>query len=154
MQKIRLGRFILALLALCILVACLIKFVKPPREKYQEFDFESGLIPEREFYAAYKEAIALNTDWVKNPEMVALRVAGYPNIDKIDPEKVEMETNADGITIVVVLSPRLMDDSIRRQETRVELIKDGDIWKIVWAGWRQQCARGLFNFGWTTSLCP
>ena len=155
MQKKKIGRLIFLILGLSIIVGVrLIEFFKPPREKYHAIDFENDSSWGAIFFTDYKKAIAQNDGWVKDAETIALRVAGYPNDDNIPPEKVDVEIDKDGKMIVTVLSRRLMDDSVLRQETRVELIKNGDIWKIIWAGWRQQCARGSLGFGWTKSFCP
>ena len=154
MRKRKVGYFVLLVLGLSIIVGVIsVIFFKSPREKYHTIDFEDDSSWRHEFFTEYNNAVTENDDWVKNAEIVALRVAGYPNDDNVSPEKIDVKMDNDGITVVTVLSPRLMGDSILRQETRVELIRDGDIWKIIWAGWRQQCARGSLSFGWTTSFC-
>lgn len=107
-----------------------------------------------DFVKDYQEAVIDGDEWIKDAEKVGLRVAGYPNIDKIPPEKVHLETNQEGIVVVTILSQIFMDDSIKRQETRVELLKDKEIWSVVWAGIRQQCYRGSIGDRWNKSPCP
>ena len=153
MQKKASGWLIFLILVLGIVAGASIReLLKSPRDKYGAIDFKSNSW-RAEFISEYQQAIENEDLWVKDVETVALRIAGYPNADKIPPERVEVETAQAGKVIVTILSRRLMDDSIARQETRVELVKNGDVWRIEWAGLRQQCYRG-FGFGWTTSLCP
>jgi hypothetical protein len=145
--------FLVIILSLIVGI-CLFEFFKPIREKYHAIDFENDPVLWRaNFLVEYKEAITHDENWVKDPETLALRVAGYPNDDNIPPEKIDREKTENGIVIVTILSGRLMDDSIARQEPRVELIQDGEVWQVVWAGWRQQCARDTLGLGWTTSYC-
>lgn len=153
-QKKQISYLIFLVLVLSVIVVMVsIDFLKPPREKYHAIDFENDSLGWANFFADYKKAIVQGDDWVKNAETLALRVAGYPNIDNIPPQKIDVETTKDGMVIVTILSRWLMDDSIEREETRVELIKNGESWNIIWAGWRQKCHRGSFFGGWTTSSC-
>ena len=154
MQKKQIGCLVFLGLALGVIVGIsLLEFLKPPREKYHTIDFENDSSWRANFFAEYKKAISQRDDWVKDAETLALRIAGYPNEDNIPPANVDVETTKDGTVIVTVLSKWGGDDSVARQETRVELIKDGEVWKIIWAGWRQQCARDSFGPFWTTSFC-
>lgn len=107
-QKRKIGYLALLVLGICLIL----EFLIPPRQKYHVIDFENDLKLTAEFYAEYKKAIANNNDWVKDAETVALCVAGYPNIDGIQPAQIDMETAKDGMFIVTILSRSLSDDSI------------------------------------------
>lgn len=153
MQKKQVGFLVFLMLSLIIIGASLMEFFKPIREKYSPINFEDNSRWVASFLADYKKAIVQGDDWVKHAETVALRVAGYPNEDKIRPEKIYTETTKDGVAVVTILSQEAMDDSISREETRVELLTNGSTWKISWAGNKRQCRRDLFDFGGTSSFC-
>lgn len=145
--------FLLGLVTSVILILVVVKLLESPRDKYRTIDFENDIWM-ADFVKDYQQAVIDDDEWIKNAEIVGLRVAGYLNVDKVPPEKVHLETNREGNVVVTILSRTLMDDSIRRQETRVELIKEKEIWRVVWAGIRLRCYRGSSGFGWTPSLCP
>ena len=83
----------------------------------------------------------------------ALNLAGYPNVDGTQPDRVTIEFSDYDQATVYVFDEKLMDDSIYAHEYRVELYLKEGIWKINWAGVRFQCARGEIS-GWTKNLCP
>ena len=83
----------------------------------------------------------------------ALNLAGYPNVDGTQPDRVTIEFSDNDEATAFVFDEKLLDDSIYAHEYRVELYLKEGIWKINWAGVRFQCARGEIS-GWTTNLCP
>ena len=83
----------------------------------------------------------------------ALNLAGYPNVDGMQPDRVTIEFSDSDMATAYVFDEKLMDDSIYAHEYRVELYLKEGIWKVNWAGVRYQCARGETS-GWTTNLCP
>lgn len=104
------------------------------------------------FQQVYLEALVNGDAWIKDPLVVALRYAGYPNIDKIEPSKIFV-FSISGTKVIIIKGDNLMDDSILDDEIRVDLIKIDDVWKVDWAGYRQRCQRSSFH-GWTTESCP
>jgi hypothetical protein len=84
---------------------------------------------------------------------VALNLAGYPNVDGIQPDRVAIEFSYNDQATAYIFDEKLMDDSIYAHEYRIELYYKEGIWKIDWAGVRYQCARGETR-GWTKELCP
>jgi hypothetical protein len=106
-----------------------------------------------EFWEQYDSAVLGKEQWVIDPVAVALRFSGYPNIDRIKPDQIVVYTLSNENTVVVVTWKNLMDDSIRDQEHRMDLVMENGVWKIEWAGWRQRCYRSNFD-GWVTDLCP
>ncbi len=83
----------------------------------------------------------------------ALNLAGYPNVDDTQPDRVTIAFSDNDEATAYVFDEMLMDDSIYAHEYRVELYRKEGIWKINWAGVRYQCARGEI-YDWTTNLCP
>jgi hypothetical protein len=123
-------------------------------EHYAYIDVEHDpLIPIVEFREEYAKAVQDEEEWVKSPMLVGLRFSGYPNVDGIGPDKVFFFCTNSNRATVVVISEGLMNDSIKDQEKRVDLVREGGIWKIEWAGYRQRCYRSLYG-GWITGLCP
>ncbi len=104
------------------------------------------------FWEAYNTAVAKHSDWLKDPEIVALRVAGYPNTDNIPPDRVTSFSEENGTTIVTITDQNLMDDSLIAIEYRVELTQSDNIWQVEWVGSRFRCRRG-FSLGWTSKFC-
>jgi hypothetical protein len=126
----------------------------PGRDLYRPYDLNSERWL-RDFGNEYAEAVNIHAEWVLDPTAVGLRVAGYPNVDQTTPDHVSI-FHGSAITVTMIVADfNLMDDSIAAKEIRVELVKQGDIWAVAWAGWRQQCGRDLLllSFGWTTSHC-
>ncbi|MCP4599553.1 MAG: hypothetical protein GY847_03270 [Proteobacteria bacterium] len=124
------------------------------REHYAYIDVEHDpLIPIVGFREKYAEAVQDEEEWVKSPILVGLRFVGYPNVEGIEPDNVFFFCTNSYKATVVVVSEGLMDDSIKDQEKRIDLVKEGGIWKIEWAGYRQRCYRSLYG-GWITGLCP
>lgn len=124
------------------------------REFYAYVDIETNpRIPIQEFRKAYAEAVKKDEGWIKDPITLALRYAGYPNLDGLSPNQVFIYYVNDVQVIVIVRAFGHMDDSIRDTDERIELVKENGIWIIEWAGYRQRCYRSSFD-GWTTGLCP
>ena len=88
-----------------------------------------------------------------DPVDVGLHFAGYPNIDDIPPDKVEVYYLNASEVVIIVLATGLGDDSVLDKEQRIDLRRDGLEWKVVWAGYRQRCRRA-HNPNWITGLCP
>ena len=100
----------------------------------------------------YHEAVSYLDSWIDDPIRVALQTANYPNADNSVPDQLFLfRTGASSVTVVIV-KDKLLDDSIRAKEIRVDLVKQNGTWQIEWVGGRWQCQRG-FEFGWTTALC-
>jgi len=84
---------------------------------------------------------------------MALRVAGYPNEDGVEPDRVKAFYENTSMVTVVIGDDRLTDDSIRAREVRVDLIRVDGVWKVEWAGARYRCWRCFYQ-GWITWPCP
>ena len=155
--KTKSGRFMKGCLIILVIIGLLFiglsiyRAVRPPRENYGEIDFDNDKWIQR-FVSEYEEAKVNGDEWINNPEEVALRVAGYPNPDNISPQEVEIDEISNDQIVITVLSKKLWDDSISRQEYRVELRMVNGNWLIEWAGLRQMCSRGSLG-GWTKSPC-
>jgi hypothetical protein len=106
-----------------------------------------------EFNQTILDAYANGEAWATDPIEAALRFAGYPNPDDIYPEAVYVFFHG-SLVIVVVRTGRVWDDSIFEQEHRIDLVKDGETWRIEWAGYRQRCARYAGPGDWMVGLCP
>lgn len=138
--------------SLIVLVVIIQSFSPPSRDDYGEIDLNDARWL-RGFQRDYEAGLVSGSEWVNDPQTVALRIAGYPNPDNIAPESINVLTISPDSVVVTVLSRNLMDDSIKKEETRVEFIRSEEVWTIEWVGYRQQCYRGLI-FGWTTRPCP
>lgn len=121
------------------------------RDRYKPYDFNSdpGLVS---FAQAYEEARLDPTSWAANPLTLTLRLAGYPDPDGNDPDRIDTYDTPTGLTVVIERFD-LRDDSLEAEEVRVDLVRKGAVWEIAWAGRRWRCRRALFS-GWTTALCP
>lgn len=105
------------------------------------------------FTLEYQRGVDANASWVQNPLAVAMQVAGYPNEDNINPERVTLSFPKPGKIDAVILSREAGDDAIRRTETRVEMIQKENFWMVEWAGVRSKCRRTLYP-GWGPGGCP
>jgi hypothetical protein len=90
--------------------------------------------------------------WTENPREIALRLAGYPNIDNASPDKVDVFQNDEKTVTVIVFDDNLQDDARSAEEVRVDLAEKDGKWQIQWAGGRWKCRRAFYT-GWTTSGC-
>jgi hypothetical protein len=123
------------------------------KESYGSYDFAKD--PRlASFIQEYKDAHLNHSNGVVDPVALALRAAGYPNIDETNPDQVDIYHINSTKLVVVIKDFGLMDDSVESRDIRVDLVKKGDIWEIEWAGRRQRCRRVLLFPGWTTSRCP
>ena len=123
-------------------------------DRYAVIDVEQPtLIHQIEFREEYLIAVKTGAGWVQDPIQVGLRFAGYPNADSDHPDQVFAFFPQSNKAIVVVASLNCMDDSIRDHEERIDLVRDSEVWKTEWAGYRQRCRRSLSG-GWVTGLCP
>jgi hypothetical protein len=123
-----------------------------PRSGYRSYDSSTDrrLLS---FDQEYEHARENADSWTENPIDVALRIAGYPNPDSIEPDRVcAFYRNPSSVTVIVTKAG-LMDDSVEAEETRVDLVTSDGIWEIDWVGARYRCQRTLYR-GWVTSLCP
>jgi hypothetical protein len=108
---------------------------------------------EREFWQSYTDALDSKDDWVKNPVTIALRYGGYPNVDYRYPDSVTEYLISDSEVVIVATNEHLRTDSVFAVEYRIDFLKNGDVWKIEWAGNRYRCVRTTSS-EWTTNLCP
>jgi hypothetical protein len=143
----------LLLIVVILLTGIILSLTSKPvsRNHYLSLDFyqDSRFVA---FWEDYNTAVAAHSDWVKDPEIVALRVAGYPNTDNIPPDRVTSFSEENGPTIVTITDQNLMDDSLIAIEYRVELTQSDNIWQVEWVGSRVRCRRG-FSMGWTSQFC-
>ena len=106
-----------------------------------------------EFLEAYETARAEQADWVRDPVAVALRLTGYPNSDEESPDQVTLyQTGPERLTVVLLLESA-RDDSVRDIEDRIDLIREGDVWRVEWAGARWRCQPGRGQQDWGIELC-
>jgi hypothetical protein len=117
------------------------------RRSYAAYDFH--IDPCRE----YEDACNDSANSVQDAVDVALRVAGYPSEDGIEPDRVKAFYENASMVTVVIGNDRLMNDSIRAKEVRVDLIRVDGVWKVEWAGARYRCWRCFYQ-GWITWPCP
>lgn len=111
------------------------------------------LIPIISFWEQYHSAVQAGENWIADPIEIALRYAGFPNPDNINPDTVFAYYVKANKAVVIITKANLMDDSVSAKEYRIDLVKLENIWKIEWAGYRQKCGRGL-SLGWVKGLCP
>lgn len=139
------------LTAIIMVLIGLFNLLRPVRSRYHAIGADTDRLTEE-----YRNAVQAGAPWVDDAEAVALSVAGYPNEYGLGPDRVKVQATSDGRLVYTMLDTWLGDDSISAREYRVELAYDGDLWTIVWAGWRQKCYshRGGSAFVWTTGLCP
>ena len=146
---------VVALMLITILLARTVSSTSPrSRTAYRPYDFAhdqwlSG------FTKAYADARATQANWITAPRAVALRVAGYPNEDGVEPDTVTLFHDDLARVTVIIGKEGLHDDSVAAKEIRVDLIKEGQWWEVTWAGGRWRCGRDVLSgLWWTTSLCP
>ncbi len=122
------------------------------RRSYAAYDFhvDPWLSP---FEPEYENACNDSANPVRGAVDVALRVAGYPNEDGVEPDRVRAFYENTSMVTVVIGDDRLMDDSVRAKEVRVDLIHVDGVWKVEWAGARYRCWHCLYQ-GWITWPCP
>ncbi len=114
------------------------------RDKYRTFDFDNE--PRfTSFNQEYNDPRLNDTNLVADPIALALRVAGYPNIDGINPDQVYIYYVSPTQLTVVIKSYGLMDDSLESKDTRVDLVKKDSEWEIEWAGGRWRCRWNFFS---------
>ncbi|MGQ0600201.1 MAG: hypothetical protein ACT4QE_00735 [Anaerolineales bacterium] len=103
----------------------------------------------RENYGAIDEKVLmLAENWNGNdPEELALLVAGYPNHDGISPASISKFESSLEEPVFVILSRDAMDDSILREETRVDLKVTDGIWVVEWAGQNVNAGAGSSGVG-------
>lgn len=138
-------------LMLTILAANVLSETSPrDRIAYRSLGFTHDQ-PKVDFTKAGDSAATRITD----PLAMALRVAGYPNEDGVEPDRVSIFHDGLARITIIIEKEGLHDDSIAAEETRVDLIKQGQLWEVAWAGGRWRCRRDLMRGSWwTTSLCP
>lgn len=117
------------------------------RRSYAAYDFHVDPCQER------KDVCDDLANSVQDAVDMALRVAGYPNEDGVEPDRVKAFYESASMVTVVIGDDRLMDDSIRAKEVRVDLIHVDGVWKVEWAGARYRCRRCFYQ-GWITWPCP
>ncbi len=107
------------------------------------------------FCQRYQDAILNEDSWVNYPIEIALNFSGYPNPDDFPPYTVTsiFKRGDSKIVTVVTLFTNLLDDSVRDVETRVDLIKENEIWQIQWSGYRLRCYRNNSE-EWVITPCP
>lgn len=99
------------------------------------------------------EKARLNKElWTESPREIALRLAGYPNIDGTQPDKVDVFQTGAKTVMIVVFADNLQDDARRTEEVSVNLVEKDGKWQIEWAGGRWKCRRAFYT-GWTVSGC-
>jgi hypothetical protein len=117
--------------------------------------------PNAQAMSHYTENRRRGAAWTRDPSAVALFLVEGCNreanagFDCANPTRVELFSQGDGKTTVVVLDdPVKGDDSIAAEEWRVDLSRaDDGAWDLEWAGERWRCQRERFNFWTRFSLC-
>ena len=106
------------------------------------------------FKEEYDEAVIQQEVWVNSPYLIGLRFAGYPNVERVLPDKVTVFHITPTKQIVVVQkTTRIFDDSVSAEEIRVDLVLEGEMWEVKWAGGRWRCKPGRGSSIWTKRLC-
>ncbi len=86
----------------------------------------------------------------------AMRLAGNPNVDGIQPDEVHLSCDRDSC-VATITDHDLRDDSARAEQTRVVFLRSREGWAIEWAGDRWKCWSGRGNpflvFDWQKSFC-
>jgi hypothetical protein len=103
------------------------------------------------FTEAYDQARRGGETWTADPTQVALHLVGYPNPDRTEPDRVQVFGVVGEAVTVIILDENLADDAVSDEEDRVDLVKDGDKWKVAWWGRRWRCSREFYT-GWTSSI--
>lgn len=99
------------------------------------------------FNTSYDKAIQTNEPWLFKPSTVALKLLGYPNTDGCKPTEVSsIEQSPDLVTVIIRNGPEQVlpcsGDSVLASETRVDLVKQKQIWAVDWVGGRYRCHEG------------
>lgn len=90
---------------------------------------------------------------LSDPTLLGLCVAGFPNLDGAQPGEVRTYRIDDQNMVVVVTQDGMADDSLAAQETRIDILKQGDTWTILWVGQRWKCRPNRGHEDWGTDLC-
>jgi hypothetical protein len=118
----------------------------PNKEDYKSLDLTR-------FREAYNTASDNQEDWITDPQEVALRFAGFPNLEGILPDEVIVfPTSTEQVTIII-LQLQIPDDSVASVETRVDLVQNGRSWEVEWAGGRWRCKAGRGHQDWLPEFC-
>lgn len=122
------------------------------RESYRTFRlFEDPRF--NYFLQEYEDARQNHASWIADPITVALRIAGYPNVDGTSPDEIHSYYENSTKVAVIIQDSHLMDDSVTAKEVRVDLkFNDGE-WEIEWAGGRWRCHAGRGHRDWSSKLC-
>lgn len=142
---------ILLSLGLVLIVYLLVNSLSNQRSSYYTYDF-ANTSHLQSFNQEFAAARQTQEAWISDPVAIALRVAGYPNLDRIEPDEVKVSKDENNMVSVVIKKFNLMDDSVRHKEVRVDLVSNQNTWEIEWAGAKWKCARD-FSFGWTSRRC-
>ncbi len=74
-------------------------------------------------------------------------MAGYPNIDGVSPDNVDIFKSGDRTVTFIILDDNSADDAILSEEVRVDLVEKLGKWEVEWAGMRWKCRRTFYT-GW------
>lgn len=90
-----------------------------------------------------------------NPIILGMCVAGYPNIDGVEPSSVQVfYIQQDKVVVVATLDGKWMPgDSVRSIERRVDLVYEGETWAVEWVGIRFKCRTNRGHQDWSPELC-
>lgn len=90
----------------------------------------------------------------RNPGALVFSLFGLP--DDITPqggEQLEIRYPGDNRAVVTFTQMGLMDDSVRGNRYRVELVSSNNRWRVVWVGQQFRCQPNRGQQDWAPTLC-
>lgn len=135
----------------------------PSKSRYRTYAFDQDPWL-ASFNQEYQAAQRNQSYWLQDPIKLALKVAGYPNADGVNPDEIHIYYTSSTTLTAIIRNDNLEDDAIAAEENRVDLVYTGAVWEIAWAGGRWKCSRvqsppslgwldkPILN-RWTDSLC-
>lgn len=89
-----------------------------------------------------------------DPSQIALRVFGHAEpVEGNFQERVVLVEQTAHRALVALIQTGLADDSVEGSRYRLEFVREGDRWRLDWAGRQVRCYPGRGSPDWTAGRC-
>ena len=98
-----------------------------------------------EFCNKCEKAVANGETWPEDPLLAIQEFSG----NRVSTEtQWKCRKSGNGRVIVVLAWPVEEDDSVAGIKMRLDLVRDGQVWRPEWGGMARKCMRGRTDWGW------